>query len=334
MKAFFRLGIDQYAFRDIPEPEIQSPEEVKIKVKYCTICSDETKNLGKEDYFTKEQIMGHEISGIIIEVGSTAQRNGFSVGDYVGGICVLPCGKCRMCRSGREHCCLELKQVTGALCEYIVWNYRQLVQLPPNVPLKAGCLIEPLTSVLQAMDKADIQLGDYVAILGAGFNGLMFTQLAKMRGAQNITVIEPLPDRRELALAYGAEHVVDPNQSDCQIILSDITEFTGFDKIIETSANFSALNMAIKFLSRGGTLLSFAYYSYYQKTPINMTQMYQDNLTICSSFLSSHKLDMAAQMLEKLRCEELITIEIPFSQAEYAYHLEKEKKHIKIAIKL
>ena len=65
-----------------------------------------------------------------------------------------------------------------------------------------------------------------------------------------------------------------------------------------------------------------------------MMQMYLDNITICSSFLSSNKLDLSARMLSKLRCEDLITMELPFLQSEYAYHLEKEKKHIKIAIQV
>ena len=103
MKAFYKLGVGQYTFRDIPEPEILAPEDVKIKVKYCTICSDETKDLGVEDYFSKEQIMGHEMSGIIVELGQAAKEKGFAVGDHVSGVGVLPCGHCRMCRSGQEN---------------------------------------------------------------------------------------------------------------------------------------------------------------------------------------------------------------------------------------
>ena len=81
-----------------------------------------------------------------------------------------------------------------------------------------------------------------------------------------------------MALQYGADHVIDPSQTDCQILLSDITEFTGFDKIIETSSNFSALNLALKSLSHGGTLVAFIYYSYYQKTQINMQAEYAYHL--------------------------------------------------------
>jgi hypothetical protein len=65
-----------------------------------------------------------------------------------------------------------------------------------------------------------------------------------------------------------------------------------------------------------------------------MNQIYQDNLTLCSSFLSNKKLKLAARLLPGLNCAPLISIEIPFHQAEYAYRLEKEKKHIKIAIRV
>lgn len=334
MKAFCKIDVDRFTYRELPEPQLQTADDVKIKVKYITICSDENKNIGAEDFFSKDQIAGHEMSGIIVALGVNAREKGFAIGDRVSGLGVLPCGRCRMCHSGRQHCCLELKATTGTLCEYIVWKHTQITRLPPDIPLRVGCLIEPLSAVLQALEKADVQIGDYVAICGAGFAGLMLTQLAHMRGAARVTMIEPLASRRQLALSYGADHVIDPTAPDAQIQLSDITEFTGFDKVFETSADFQALNLAMLVLARGGTLLSFTYYSYYQKSQINMTQMYMDNLTICSSFLSTNKLETAARMLPRLRCEELITAELPFAQAEYGYQLEKEKQHIKIAIKI
>lgn len=334
MRALFKLGVGQYAFRDIPEPQITAPDDVKIKVAYCTFCSDETKDLGAEDIFSKAQLIGHEMSGVVVEAGEEAIRHGFRPGDPVGGVGVLPCGHCRMCRSERPHLCLEMQYTTGTMCEYIVWKYSQLVRLPRDLPLRTGCLIDPMAAVLQALDKADISIGDYVAIFGAGFSGLMFLQMAKLRGAEHVTVIEPLASRRQLALDFGADHVIDPFCPDAQIQLSDITEFTGFDKIFETSADFSALNLALRSLTRGGTLLPFTYYGSSTKMQLNMMQMYVDNLTVCSSFLSANKLDLAGRMLARLRCGELITLEVPFEQAEYAYHLEKEKQHIKIAVKL
>lgn len=335
MKALYKLGVGRYEFRDIPEPHITAPDEVKIKVAYCTISSDETRDLGAEDLFSQEQLIGREMSGVVVDAGEEAVRHGFSVGDHVGGLPVLSCGRCRMCRSNRPHQCLEIKRTFGTMCEYIVWKYSQLVVLPREFPLQVGCLIDPLATVLQALDKADICIGDYVAVFGAGFSGLMFLQMAKHRGAAHVTVVEPLASRRRLALEFGADNVVDPFCPDIQIQLSDITEFTGFDKIFETSGDFDALSLASRCLTRGGTLLSSTYYpTRTAKMQLNMLQIYLDSLTICSSFLSVSKMDTASQMLSRLRCEELITLEVPFDRADVAYHLAKEKQHIKIVVKL
>ncbi|MGI6030352.1 MAG: zinc-dependent alcohol dehydrogenase [Eubacteriales bacterium] len=265
MKAFYKTGVGQFSFRKLPEPQILYPDQVKIKVKYTTICSDENKDIGPEDYFSQDQIAGHEMSGIIVELGENAYRHGFRVGDPVGGTATLSCGKCRMCLSGREHCCLEIKHTTGSLCEFVVRSYRQLVRLPDTVPLKASCLIEPLTSILQGMEHLDVQIGDYVAIWGGGFSGLIFAKLEKMRGASHVTVVEPLENRRKLALTYGADHVIDPTLPGANIHLANITQFTGFGKVVETSSQFDVYHMALQNLSRGATLLSFTYYSFYKK---------------------------------------------------------------------
>jgi threonine dehydrogenase-like Zn-dependent dehydrogenase len=334
MKAFCKMEDGSLQFCQIEEPYVVSPDDVKIKIKYNTICSDDIRIDQEGDYFSREGILGHEMCGVIVDLGEQAKIDGFSIGDKVSGLPVCYCGRCSLCKKQKYHCCLELKVTTGTICEYVVWKSRQIVKLGDEISYKVGCLIEPVAAVLEAVEKINISFGDSVAIFGAGFTGLMFIKLAKMKGATNITVIEPLSYRRELAKQYGADHVLDYNDKYLKVKTIKLTDFIGFDVIIETTANSQVVEDALGVIAKGGTLLLFGQYGVNQKFSVNALQMYGNNITICSSFLSNSKLEVAAKILSRLPVDELLTIEFPFEKAIEAFQMEKMYKHIKIAIKI
>ena len=90
----------------------------------------------------------------------------------------------------------------GAQAEYIVWSASQLYRLPDSVDLLDGTFAEPFNIALHAIEVADMKLGDRLAISGAGGIGLMLVQIAKISGASQVTVIEPVQSKRSLPLAW------------------------------------------------------------------------------------------------------------------------------------
>lgn len=334
MKALYKVRSGGLKVLELDEPFITRVDDVKIRVRYNTICSDETRMNLEEDFFSREGIVGHEMCGEIVDLGIAAKEQGFQIGGKVGGDPSLGCGKCLACKRRKENYCVNLKFLNGSMCKYIIRSSRQLVKLDSTISFKEGCLIEPIAAVLQAIEKADISFGKSLAVFGAGFAGLMFVQIAKMRGARNITVIEPLQYRRELALKRGADYVLDYHEEQLCERLSEISDFNGFDVIVETSAKIEVIDYCIKSVTRGGTILLHTYYGTHEKISFNTMKMYMENISICFSFSSHGKLEEAARILPLLKTEELIMAEFKLDKGLEAYEYEKTKQSIKVAVKI
>ncbi|MEG0856694.1 MAG: alcohol dehydrogenase catalytic domain-containing protein [Terrisporobacter sp.] len=334
MKALYKTDDTFIKLCEVEEPYISEVDDVKIKVKYATL-SSEDRNFNQESYyFSREGIVGHEMCGEIVELGDEAKRQGFKVGDKVGGIPIVHCGKCHLCKSNRFNCCLEIKLTTGTICEYVVWKSKQLVKLEDNTSYKSGCLIENMSSTIEVIEKVDISLGDSVAILGSGTCGLLAVALARVRGAKSITVIEPLEYRREMAKVYGADFIIDSTDKFINNKVMNITDFIGFDIIIDTSSSSEAVNGSLKYLSKGGKLILYCPFNTYEKINLDLQYIYINNIEISTVFFSNNKINKANMILENNNFESLINIEYPFEKAVEAFEMNKNIKYIKIGIKM
>lgn len=173
MKALWKSMNNALQFRDIDEPIITEPDDVKIKVSGCTIGLDDLRMKREGDVYAQSGIAGYEMVGVITELGEQAAHEGFFVGQRVSGTIVLFCGQCRYCRQGKQKYCVSSKLSSGTLAEYIVWKSKQLVQVDDSLSDCEACLIEPVATMLSAMERLQIPLGSSVCILGANFCGLV-----------------------------------------------------------------------------------------------------------------------------------------------------------------
>jgi (R,R)-butanediol dehydrogenase/meso-butanediol dehydrogenase/diacetyl reductase/L-iditol 2-dehydrogenase len=102
-------------------------------------------------------------------------------------------------------------------------------------------LLEPLAIAVRAIDKAELKFGQRVAVSGGGPIGLLILQSLKKSGATGITLIEPIAERRALAVKYGADHVVDPASEDVRDAAARITGGLGFDVVFDCSGSVKAV---------------------------------------------------------------------------------------------
>ncbi len=142
---------------------------------------------------------------------SKAHRTGLQVGDRVAGNFLRFCGTCPPCREGRQQFCEHIQDYNRpGMAETVTWHESQVYKLPDEVSLLEGCLLEPTSVAVRIADKTRIKVGDRVAICGGGPIGQLALQVMRMNGATSLTLIEPIAERREMALRHGAEHVIDP----------------------------------------------------------------------------------------------------------------------------
>jgi len=220
--------------RDAPEPPL-GDEQVKIKVAYCSICGTDPHQI---EHNVRGQTLpfglGHEMSGVVVEVGPGAVRHGFRPGDRVAGNFLHFCGTCDPCRSGNPGMC-EFAEGSNQPClaEYVSWHESQVYRLPDGISLKQGCLLEPVSVAVMAVDRLAPVIGQRVAISGGGPIGLLLLQQMRMMGAVDLTLIEPIGYRRDLALKYGADHVVDPFGQDVAEAAAAATGGRGYDIVVD-----------------------------------------------------------------------------------------------------
>jgi len=318
---------------DVPEPQIKDDDEIKVKVEYTAVCADEIKNYKGIITFTDSFLLGHESSGIIVDCGKSARNYGWNIGDRVSGQPWRFCGNCYYCRNGYENLCNNLNWKSGTMAEYVVWKHNKTCLLPDKTTLKEGCLTELLSTCIHGTDLAEIRAGTTVIILGGGGAGLIFLQLALLRGASRVTIVEPVKQKRDLALKLGASYVIDPNSENVMAKTAKITDTIGFNVVIEATNTTSMLPYAIQLLSKKGILLVFSLFPVGYKFPVDLAEMYVKEATIKTSLMAPYMDFRAMEIIKKIDLASLITMEIPIDEVKRAFEEQLTGLHPRVVIK-
>lgn len=335
MRALWKYKNGILAFNEIDEPQLLSENDVKIKVMYSTIGIQDLRVNRQWDFYAKSGVAGYEMSGIIVDLGSEAKKEGFYIGQHVSGTVAKFCGKCIYCERNEEHNCLEIALNAGTLCEYIVWDKNQLVPLSEDIPLSIGCLLEPVAVVYHAFRNAHIKKGEHVCILGGDFNGLVLLQLARQAGAKTITVVDPKEENQRLARQLGADYVVDPRSDTYKTELMKLSEFIGFHAVVLTSSNPEWLSDSTDLVARGGSITLMVYHDLHIDFSINSLKFFLMNLKITSSFLYTKKeLVEVLPLLDALDLQPLIHLEFPMKEALTAFDIEQKFHYPRIGIRI
>jgi L-iditol 2-dehydrogenase len=185
---------------DVPVPEVGS-NEIKIKMKVIGVCgSDIHVWHGQHPFTSYPVVQGHEISGIVEEVGENVSN--FSIGDIVTVQPQVVCGECYPCTHGLYNDCEVLKvmgfQTTGLASEYFVVDAKKALKLPQGMSLEHGAMIEPLAVAVHAVWRFGDIKGKNVLITGGGPIGNLVAQAAKA-----IFLLLPLINSTVLLTAFS-----------------------------------------------------------------------------------------------------------------------------------
>lgn len=249
-----RLEIREY---DIPTP---GPEEVLIEVKAVGICGSDVHMAQADDdgyiYYPGltgfPSILGHELSGVVVEAGKHAldkrTNKPFKGGERVTSEEMLWCGQCRPCADGYPNHCENLDEigfnVHGADAQYILLPSRTLWSLEPLAGkysdediFLAGSLVEPTSVAYNAVIErgGGIRPGDRVAILGAGPVGIAACSILKRAGASMVIISETQQERADLALQLGADVHINPTKEDFADRVLELTDSMGANLFMEAT---------------------------------------------------------------------------------------------------
>ena len=319
---------------DVPEDPV-GPEDVKMKVAYCAICGSDPHLIEGIFGWPTPFGMGHEVSGVITEVGEKAVKKGLKVGDRVAGNFLRFCGTCYYCQNGQQQFCEHADESNHpGFSETLVWHESQVYKLPDSVSLKEGCLLEPVSIAVRAMDKAELKFGQRVLISGGGPIGLLIAQCFSRYGAADLTLSEPIPERRELAKRFGAKHVVDPLAENIRDAADRITGGRGFDVVFDCTGSPKAVYDLPYVTAKGGKLIYSAMYPNDFEMPLNLYKFcYYNELNITGMYVAPYAFPRAARMLPELDLEPLTAKVFELEDAPAAFDAQVTGKYPKVLIR-
>lgn len=258
MRAAVFHGDHDIRIEDVAAPAGPGEGEVLLRPYWCGICGTDLHEYAMGPIVIPAhphrlngsqlpQILGHEFSAEIVEVGKGVTS--VTVGQRVSVMPLLYCGSCYYCRRGLNHlcqsmACIGLSYQWGGIAELAVVPVSHISVLPDEVSDLQGALVEPGAVAAYGVDTAQVRAGDTVLITGAGPIGALASLYAYSLGA-NVIVSEVNPTRAALAKSLDVGEVVDPSKVDVAAWLKDRTGGIGADAVIECSGNERALQTAV-----------------------------------------------------------------------------------------
>ena len=260
MRAAVYHGPGDIRIEDVAEPGGPAPGEVLVAPLWCGICGTDVHEYTHGPIVTctepheltgatLPQILGHEFSAAVLEVGGGVRH--VRAGDRVSVMPLIYCGDCHYCRLGLNPLCptmaaTGLSHRWGGLAEAAILSARQVTRLPGEVDDRQGALVEPIAVAAYGVDRAGVAPGNTVLVTGAGPIGLLSSEYALARGATEVFVSEPNPRRREVAQRMGVAEVFDPTSTDVVGEVRERTGGLGAHAAVECSGSAAGLDACLR----------------------------------------------------------------------------------------
>ena len=325
MKALVVDGPRKHRVAEVPRPEPQE-REVLIRVDSCGFCGTDF-HIYEGRYFANYPlIIGHEISGKVVEVGKRVTR--FKVGQTVAVDPNISCGYCRFCAKGKVHLCENLDNVgvrrDGGFAEYVtVWE-NNVYPISGKVDLEAASLIEPLSCCVHGADIAGVATADKVVLIGVGPVGLIMLQLIRITGAAEVLVIDPIDEKREIAERLGADYTLDPRGIDIQ---KSVSEKLGKppDVVVECVGSQATMDLAWQMADLGGRVVWFGVSDPDVEVAVKPYEVFRKEISIAGSYINPFTFARAIELLEANQVDLKSLITHRFSLDEFPQALETYK---------
>ena len=243
---------------ELPEPAV-GPGDVLVRVRATGICGTDLHILDWDAWaartVTTPRTVGHEFAGEVVEVGPSVTD--VHVGDVVSGEGHLVCGRCRSCRAGRRHLCINTRgigvHVDGAFAEYVAlpsanaWVHRQ------PIGWDVAAIFDPFGNAVHTALTFPM-LGEDVLVTGAGPIGLLAAMVSRHAGARHVVITDLSPQRLALAESLGVSKAVLVGRDRLADAQRELDMHEGFDVGLEMSGSPAALPEMISQMTHGGRI--------------------------------------------------------------------------------
>jgi L-iditol 2-dehydrogenase len=352
MQAVVCHGPKDYRLQTVSRPK-PGLNELLIRIVACGICASDCKchsgaamfwgGEGKESWVKPPVVPGHEFFGVVVEAGQNGEEHfGVKVGERIIAEQIVPCEKCRFCKSGQYWMC-EVHNIFGFQREVADGGMAEYMRIPPSaivhripeaLPLEDAAIIEPMACAIHTVNRAEVQLDDVVVIAGAGPLGLMMVQIAHLKTPKKLVVIDLVQERLDLALRFGADVVINPLKEDAQAIVRALTGGYGCDVYIETTGAPAGVNQGLEMIRKLGRFVEFSVFG--KETSADWSIIGdRKELDVRGAHLGPYCYPVAIDLFERglITSKGIVTHDFPLDDWEKAFALANSLDSIKVLLK-
>ncbi len=337
MKALIFHEPERISVEDVADP-VPGPGEVVLKVAAAAICHSDIRVYRGQKHARPGVIPGHEIAGVVSEVGEGV--GSVRSGDRVAVCPILACGRCDFCRSGRRHRCPERRTLgyeeNGGLAELLlvpaaIESLGHLLPVPMGLGLERASLTEPVACVLNSLETCGVRAGHSLAVIGAGPMGLLHVVVARALGAGPIIVSEPNKERAEKARQLAATEVVDPGREDLRESVLEHTNGLGADAVVLTAGLAAAFEESLALAGRQGIVSLFGGFPPDTRVPLDPNVIHYSEIRLTGSQNASpDQYRRALELLPHLpQIDAITTHRFPLAEATKAYEVRLRNEGLK-----
>jgi len=341
MTAAVLYGKEDVKIEKVPIPHVENGE-VLVKVQVALTCGTDLK-VYQRGYHARmivpPALFGHELAGVIEQVGPGVR--GFKKGMRVVALNSAPCQMCFYCSRHQENLCEDLLFNNGAYAEYIRVPKRivdlNMLAIPAHVSFEEAAMVEPLACVLRGLHETGVEIGDTVAVIGAGPIGLMFVHVAQAMGCNVIAVVKR-EEQVSAARRMGAHDVVHTSavMDPIEAVRALSRAGRGADVVIEAVGRPECWIWATEMVRKGGTVNFFGGCAKGVKVDLDTNRLHYSEITLKATFHHTPDTVRKAFSLiseKKIRPADYITGEAPLSRLQQVLqHMMNRNGDIKTAI--
>lgn len=340
MKAAMLYGIRDLRVEDVETPEVRAGE-VLVRVRAATTCGTDLKIFQRgyvERVIKPPTVFGHEWAGDVVEVGEGVEWPRIGMRVRAGNS--APCLRCFMCQKGKYNLCENMIWLWGAYAEYIKVPAPMvrvnMQEIPSHVSYEEAAITEPLACVLHGIEEAGVNLGDSIAIIGAGPIGLLHLLTAKKMGAEKVIMVDLVEERLDLARRLGADETINAAREKVEERVRQLTSGHGADIVIEAIGRPETWEQALKLVRKGGKVLEFGGCPPGTEIHVSTELLHYDEVTVMGTFHATplhfrKALNLIAS--KTINVAPLVTRKMPLEKIKEAFEiLATSKNEVKIAI--
>ena len=318
----------EFGLERVPVPD-PPPGGLLVRVQACGLCGSDLRTLRSgHRRVTFPWIIGHEIAARVVEAGE-GYRGPWSAGDRLAVGPLAYCGACPSCLEGRYELCEDQREIgqawPGGFAEYLalpepVLRLGNVQRAPEGLDPALVTLAEPLSSCINAQERAEVGMGDTVAILGAGPIGCMHAALARVRGAFQVVLVDVDPGRLALAAPFGADARVDASARNRCRAVRRLTGGRGASVVVAATPSPQAAVQAVEMARKGGRIVQFGGLPQGESRPgIDMNRIHYEALHLIgvTTFAPRHNVKALELIASgRLPAAQLVTHRFPLARFE------------------